>query len=259
MKRLNLDDVTHYVEDTTETFHTKRLEKLDRLKLNNVLKRKNPYLFKAKYILTAEALVRTILDAYLSSQEETLFGDFLEGVAIFVAQQVFDGYKPETNAFEGLDLIFEDGDTLYIVEVKSGPHWGNSSQIRKMMNNFEAAQAVLAPQYPSKTIVCVNGCCYGKERNHSKKDGAYWKLCGQDFWRFISGDDDLYQAIIEPLSAGAKVRNEAFDIAYAKLINTFTLQFGSRFCDDEGAIDWERLVAFVSKRDATTTYPFGEL
>jgi hypothetical protein len=43
-----------------------------------VLKRKNPYLLKAKYILTAEQIVKNIIDAHISSNEETIFGDWLE-------------------------------------------------------------------------------------------------------------------------------------------------------------------------------------
>jgi len=47
------------------------------LKLSKVLKRKNPYLFKAKHILTADEIVRGIVDAHISSSEEGIFGDWL--------------------------------------------------------------------------------------------------------------------------------------------------------------------------------------
>ena len=76
MKKLNLADVTLYVENNIGTFHEKRIQSLDGLKLENVLKRKNPYLFKAKYILTADKIVRSIVDAHISSNEETIFGDY---------------------------------------------------------------------------------------------------------------------------------------------------------------------------------------
>ena len=66
---------------------TKRLESLAGLKLEKVLARKNPYLFKAKYIESAGDLVKQLLDAHLSSQEETVFGDFLEVLAVYVCQQ----------------------------------------------------------------------------------------------------------------------------------------------------------------------------
>lgn len=63
-------------------FHEKRLSSLDSLKLQNVLKRKNPYLFKAKHVLTSEEIIKGLVDAHISSNEETIFGDWLEGLAI---------------------------------------------------------------------------------------------------------------------------------------------------------------------------------
>jgi hypothetical protein len=56
MEKLNLKDVLQYVEDNIGVFHQRRIQSLDGLKLAQVLKRKNPYLFKAKYVLTAEQI-----------------------------------------------------------------------------------------------------------------------------------------------------------------------------------------------------------
>jgi len=83
-----MQDVTQYVENNIGTFHEKRIQSLDSLKLVDVLKRKNPYLFKAKYVLTADQIVRGIVDAHISSNEETIFGDWLEGLAIFINRKV---------------------------------------------------------------------------------------------------------------------------------------------------------------------------
>ncbi|MFQ5560028.1 MAG: PmeII family type II restriction endonuclease, partial [Nitrospinota bacterium] len=82
---------------------------------------------------TAGDFIKTILDAHLSSQEETLFGGFLEGLAIYICNQVYQGNK---SSAEGIDLEFEKDSSKYIVSIKSGPHWGNSSQIKKMQDNF---------------------------------------------------------------------------------------------------------------------------
>ena len=124
MQSIKLSEVKKYVEKNIGIFHLKRLQSLESLKLSNVLKRKNPYLFKAKNILTAEELVRTFLDAHLSSQEETIFGDFLEELAIYINAKVYNGVK---SAAEGIDLEFTKDSIRYIVSVKSGPNWGNSS------------------------------------------------------------------------------------------------------------------------------------
>ena len=136
MKLLRLKDVTAYVENNIHLFHSKRLQNLEKLKLTQILKRKNPYLFKAKNILTAQDLVKTLLNAHLSSQEETIFGDFLEGLAIYINQKVYSGNK---SSAEGIDLEFDKDGIRYIIGIKSGPNWGNSSQINKLRDNFKKA------------------------------------------------------------------------------------------------------------------------
>jgi len=88
-----MKDVSQYVEKNIGTFHEKRIQSLDSLKLSQVLKRKNPYLFKAKYFLTAEKIIRGIVDAHISSSEEGIFGDWLEGLAIYINEKVYGGKK----------------------------------------------------------------------------------------------------------------------------------------------------------------------
>ena len=132
MKKLNVTDVTKYVEDYIGVFHQKRIERLDGLKLKTVLKKKNPYLFKAKHILTASKIVQGIADAFISSNEETIFGDWLEGLAIFINQKVYGGWK---SGITNIDLEFDNEHIRYIVNIKSGPNWGNSSQIAKMKSD----------------------------------------------------------------------------------------------------------------------------
>ena len=122
MNKLNLKDVSQYVEENIGTFHQKRISSLDTLKLSEVLRRKNPYLFKAKYVLTAEQIIKALVDAHISSKEETLFGDWLEGLAIFINQKVFKGRK---SGISGIDLEFDDNNIRYIISIKSGPNWGN--------------------------------------------------------------------------------------------------------------------------------------
>ncbi len=104
MKPITQQEITDYVEANIQVFHQRRLDNLQKLKLMNVVKRKNPYLFKAKNINTASEFVRTILDAFLSSQEEGIFGGFLEELAIFICAQVYGGQK---SSAEGIDLEFD--------------------------------------------------------------------------------------------------------------------------------------------------------
>jgi len=241
MKKLNLKDVTKYVENNIGTFHQKRIQSLDSLKLSQVLRRKNPYLFKAKYVLTAEQIIRGLVDAHISSNEETIFGDWLEGLAIFINQKVYNGKKSSAN---GIDLEFEKDSVRYLVNIKSGPNWGNSSQIKKMISDFKTAKKVLRTSNSKLNITAINGCCYGRDNNPDK--GDYYKYCGQNFWDFVSGKNDLYTKIIEPLGHKAREKNDDFMKSYSQMINKFTKEFANEFCEDNGAINWEKLVKFNS-------------
>jgi len=246
MKLLNLEDVTKYVEENIGDFHHRRVEKLGSLKLKTVLKRKNPYLFKAKNILTAQQLIEAIVDAYISSSEEGIFGNWLEGLAIHVNALVYDGRK---SGIPGVDLEFINEGMLYIVSIKSGPDWGNDSQIKKMVDNFDSARKVLRTSGSNVSVTAVNGCCYGKttSRNHYKKRGDYFKYCGQVFWEFISGNKELYKELVEPLGYLAHEKNDEYERAYAKKINMFTKELTKDFFTDLGDIAWGKLLEFNSK------------
>ena len=245
MNPINVADVRTFVRENVGTFHSNRLQSLRELKLGQILRRKNPYLFKAKNILVAHDLVRTLLDAHLSSQEEALFGNFLEGLAIFANRVVYGGWKSST---EGIDLEFQKDGVRYIVAIKSGPNWGNSSQIRKMKDDFLRAKRTLRTGESKTPIVAVNGCCYGRDSKPDK--GDYYKYCGQSFWEFVSGNEDLYLKLVRPLGYTARKRNAEFLKEYAQIVNKFTAEFSSNFVVN-GRIDWDALVKFNSSSSAT--------
>jgi hypothetical protein len=242
MNKLNLKDVTQYVEDNIGIFHQKRISSLNELSLSRVLKRKNPYLFKAKYVLTAQEIVKGLVDAHISSNEETIFGDWLEGLAIFINEKVFNGWK---SGITGIDLEFDNEGVRNIITIKSGPNWGNSSQIAKMKVDFLTAKRTLRTSNSKLIIKAVNGCCYGRDNKPDK--GDYFKYCGQKFWEFISGNQNLFIEIIEPLGHKAKEKNDQFIESYSEMINKFTKEFSNQYCGDNGKIKWEKLVRFNSE------------
>ena len=116
------------------------------------------------------SLVIEILQAHMSSQEETVFGNYLEELAILICKKTYGGIKSST---EGIDLEFEKNGKKYIVAIKSGPNWGNSSQIAKMRADFQRTKKVLRQSDSMPEIVAVNGCCYGKD---SRPDNYFGSL-----------------------------------------------------------------------------------
>jgi hypothetical protein len=241
MGKITDTQITAYIEEKLPSLHKNKLKKIIKLTLREILERKNPYLFKAKHVSTAAEFMDSVLGAFLSSQEETRFGGFLEGLAVFICSNVYGGHKSSAT---GIDLEFEKGNILYIVSIKSGPNWGNSGQIEKLKTNFSKAKRILNTNTSTKNIVAVNGCLYGRDTPEDR--GDYLKMCGQRFWEFISGRKTLYTDIIEPLGSRAKERKEEFEIELAKVTNRLTKEFLDAFCLPDGTIRWTKVVQFNS-------------
>ena len=240
MNPLDVKSVMAYVNENIIDFHRRRLKSLEDLSLDKLLK-KNPYLFKAKDINTAGELVSGLLEAFLSSSEEKLFGDFLEGLALYIAGITCNGHK---STAPGVDLEFSNKDVYYIVSVKSGPSWGNSSQQKKLEQDLKTAVARVKQSNRGTNVQPVVGICYGKAKTSYLR--GYLKVVGQNFWYLISENKQLYTDIIEPLGYRAREHNQDFHLEKDNLINRFTLLFMKRFCEDNGAINWIKLVEYNS-------------
>ena len=108
MNQPGISTLNDFVNINIEKFHNNKLKTLSDINLKNILKKKNPYLFKAKNITLASDFITEILDAFLSSSEEKLFGDFLEELAIFISASTCGGRKSSAT---GIDLEFDKNDT----------------------------------------------------------------------------------------------------------------------------------------------------
>lgn len=120
-----------------------------------------------------------------------------------------------------------------------------------MLNEFSDAKKTLATSGAKLQVIAINGCCYGSDNKPHKfpaKGTDYFKFCGQRFWEFISGDEELFLKIIDPLGHLAKERNDDFLQSYAQTINKFTKEFANTFCKRDGSIDWETLVKYNSAK-----------
>lgn len=237
MNVLNLEEVCAYVNENIDQFHKHRIEIISTLTLNQLIS-KNPYLFRAKNITKASELIESTLEAFLSSSEEKLFGDFLEDLAIFVASKTVGGRK---STAPGMDLEFENNGIYHIVSIKSGPNWGNSSQQAKLATDFANAERRLRQSAHAIAVQKVLGICYGKTRTISTNRG-YIRVVGQNFWTLLSENKNLYIDIIEPLGYRAKEHNEAYQKERGKITNVLVGQFIERYCDPDGMINWPKVI-----------------
>ena len=233
MKQAALETV---VKKGLSDFYDARLNGLSKLKLRDVLGKKNPYLYRALGVEKASEIVEQVLGAFVTSSDETIFGNvFFEPIArIASGGQVAGG--------EGVDFVVESETRFLAVAVKSGPNWANGDQKKRQSENFDALRKRLYKIQKQFDPLC--GQSYGRHRGQPSQSSRFRTLSGQAFWQEITGETDFYLRIIQAMRDFPAENRPIFKPAWDAAVNRFTGEFIADFCTPNGAIIWERLTQF---------------
>ncbi len=228
------------IENSLSEFSNKLQDDLETLDPGKLVERKNPFLFCARSRNDVDLLSNMLLDAFLSSSEETKFGGVLEEVAIMVCGYAKGGRK---SSAEGIDLEYDQNSIRHMIQIKSGVNWGNSSQKKKLKDNFNSATRVLRQGNTQIDVRCIEGVCYGKSSRSDK--GSHIQLVGNEFWYDISDWNETAYAIMEVIrkhTGNGMV--ELRENARRKIV---------QYLKDEGIVlpnnelDWKALLKIVMK------------
>lgn len=237
MKR-STHEVEEKIQELLSDFYKQRIATLNGLKLKSALKRKNPYLFKSIGLNEASELVELMLAAYMSSSDEGIFGNvFFEPLARFVG-------VGDVAPCEGVDIARQDGDIYTAIAVKSGPNVFNAQSRKRQIDDFNSLKNRLRKVY--KHVDPVVGYCYGRKGTRKNSNKAFRELAGQAFWAEITGDPEFYLKIIKLMKDFPLQHLPEYKEAWARALNRFTGEFIAEFCDNKGAILWEKIVEFNS-------------
>ena len=205
----------------------------------SLVKRKNPYLYRLRGANSAREFASAIVEAAISSSEETIFGDFFEEVAIIICQNSRGGIK---SSAEGIDMEYDTEEGVRtLVQVKSGKNWGNSSQQKALRGNFEKATRILKQGGKVKTVRSIEGICYGGDE--SKYVHSHERFIGKAFWTEISGWEQVDQALMELLSECA---TDDLQDARQRLIDKVVDYLQSEGVAENGTVNWVKLLELVS-------------
>jgi len=224
------------IAECLRAFYERRLDCLNGLKLKKVLKKKNPYLYRALGVSKAAEIVEEILAAFISSSDETIFGNvFFEPIARMAASgKVADA--------EGVDFVVESKKRYLAVAVKSGPNWGNADQHKRQSTNFDALRKRLYKI--AKQFDPLVGQAYGQQSSEPTDNARYRRRSGQAFWEEITGDPDFHLKLIRLMRDVPQQNRPIYRQKWGEAVNRFSLEFMQDFCHPSGAIDWEKLVQF---------------
>lgn len=234
---MDSNEVEKKIDELLDIFYSRRIEKIQTLKLKQTLKRKNPYLFRATGNEKAADIVEQILLAYMSSSDEGIFGDaFFEPLAQFVSKGV-------VSPTEGVDVALETKSTYKAIAVKSGPSVFNAQSKRRQADDFRALGNRLRKL--QKQYDPIVGYSYGNKKQKSLNP-QFRELAGQAFWEEITGDSDFYLKIIRLMKDKPKKHLPEFQHAWNAAVNRFSKELIEDFCFEDGTIDWEKLTKFNS-------------
>lgn len=226
------------IESCLEKFYANRLAGLKNLSLKKVLQKKNPYLYRALGIEKASEIVEQIMTAFVTSSDETIFGNvFFEPIAKLAAS----GSVAPT---EGVDFTVEQPGRYLAVAVKSGPNWGNADQHKRQSTNFDALRRRLYKL--NKQFDPLVGQAYGQQSSEPTDNSRFRRRSGQAFWQEITGEPDFYLDLVHLMRDVPERNRPKFRAEWDQAVNRFTREFMDNFCRSDGSIDWERLVAFNS-------------
>ncbi|WP_251497445.1 PmeII family type II restriction endonuclease [Otoolea muris] len=237
----NEQAVIQAIASALEMFYGTLIEKIDGLNIRKIMKRKNPYLYRAKAMQSAAEIVESVLTAFVSSSEETIFGNcFFEPIALAAS----GGNKALA---EGIDIMIQDDvtNTISAIAVKSGPSVFNADSKKRQEQNFMAASK-LAQQVKARYDAYI-GYCYGKKRDSGRgRPKMYQELAGKQFWAELTGDMDFYKKIIGYMGTMPEQYIAGYKESYNKAANRLVREFSNSFCNEDGSIDWGKLVEFNS-------------
>ncbi len=246
--KLSSEMLEKLIEENLNKFYESRLEKLDKLKLKTVLRRKNPYMFKALNTEKASEIVEQILMAFISSSDETVFGDkFFEPIA----KKVSGG---TVSPSEGVDVTVETNDRYTVYAIKSGPNPFNSSAKKRQNDEFNSLRSRLLKL--NKQFDPVLAYSYGRKISPPSKKKIYREIAGQAFWEELTGDSEFYIKLIRLMGVIPQVHMKKYAPQLDAALNRFTLEFTKDFCTKDGRVDWTKLVKFVSEKPTKTKKKF---
>lgn len=224
-------------------FYDRRIQTLQKLDLWKTLQRKNPYLFRAIGIQDASEIIKELLKAYISSSDEGIFGHvFFEPIVKAV------GKATEAEQI-GMDVIIETDEVYMVVQVKSGPNWGNADQKRKLKDNFTNAREDFLRKNLNKEFRALLGQCYGRTNTASSEKRLYETQSGQMFWEEITGDPDFYLKLMQLMKDYPIRHRPDYQEAWDYAVNRFTKEFLNHFSTANGAIDWEKIARLNSGKN----------
>lgn len=236
---MNEKQAKRIVEKYTKQFHKARLRKIKEIKLAQLLK-KNPYLYKIRGISTPEDYIRSTLPDFITSSEETVFGqEFFEPLGLEIS-------NGKVSLGKGTDFSVETANKITVYSFKSGTNVQNASAMEKQGQEFTETTSRLTKMKKSVEGVRISG--YGTTNSPPTKKRPYRIVAGQAAWEELTGDPDFYKKIVKYMPEESDTDRDNYTNEFENAVERLTKKFEDEYTTNDGSIDWEKIVDITSKK-----------
>lgn len=239
MKIVQIEDVVDEIQRAIQNYREKLLLSLTSMVPGEMLPKKNAYMYACRTVFLYEFACE-IVNAAFASSEETLYGKVFEGLVHAILSVILPDSASKASA-EGLDGDIVRNDTRYLLSVKSGRNWGNSSQVKQQEASFKKAKRRIMQDDKEHKLVTVMVVCYGSAK---KLDISYadMKVEGQAAWCFLTGNPNFYTDMVRVMNTGAREFSGQVRLAKEEAVTRMLLEL-QKFQDPiTGHIDFCRIL-----------------
>ena len=227
--------VNNIVEECLED-----LKSVNRKSINlpKLLTKCNPYSLVVK-CKTPEDIVDSILKTHQQTSSETIWGYYLETIAVKISEMELNGFKSKQVC---TDIEWEVDGKKHFRGWKSSPNWSNADQKRTV--NRTEQELKESEDFGSFKVLTS----YGKTIKRNKDYNKFTQLSGQDAWEEISNDEEMYNKVMLAITNNSEKIGQFIDGIYISDRKKSIDWVNENFTED-GRINYTKINKYVSGRD----------
>jgi hypothetical protein len=218
-----------------------KLVQRKKISFPNLLSKCNPYEMVVN-CNTVEVLVDIIMQSHKQISSKTIWGNYLELIALKVCNNKLNGFKSKE---ECTDLEWKEEGKNHYRGWKSSPNWCNSDQ--KKAVNIKESEIMVNEDFGSFKVLTS----YGKTTKKKTTKG-FTQLSGQDAWEEISGDSNLYNKVMIGIRINHKTIGQFLENIYISDRNKSIEWVSNNFTNEDNTINFIKINEYVSSRNKIT-------
>jgi hypothetical protein len=221
----------------------KGLERIKRKEISfpKLLSKCNPYELVVN-CQTVESLVDFIMGSHKQTSSQTIWGNYLESIAVKVCEKNLNGIKSKE---ECTDIEWFCDGVKHFRGWKSSPKWCNADQ--KRVVNLKETELKNTEDFGSYKVLTS----YGKTTKRITTN-SFVQLSGQEAWEEISNDNELYNKIMVGIELNRNIIVQFIESIYISDRERIIPWMEDNFLNDNNTINFIKINKYVSSRDNIT-------